>query len=478
MDAPRFFTDRLARDIWIARLKRKEVSHQVARVLKWLRPGLKVKRWFVLSAAGALVFGVSGAYLLSDSEFAPRWFGFVGSGVGLLAMLFGLIMTIRSLLEAVSPPSQRELVDVVFQRRHLQKGMKIVAIGGGTGLSTFLQGMKAYTHNMTAVVTVADDGGSSGRLREEFGILPPGDIRNCLVALADAEPLMQRLFQHRFVEGSGLRGHSFGNLFIAVLTQMTGDFKYAIQAASRVLAIRGNVVPSTYAKVRLVAEHDDGSITSGESKISEALRLIRRLWLEPNDPIPSSEALSAIEEADVIVIGPGSLFTSVIPNLLVPGLMEAIVHSLALKVYVCNIMTQFRETHGLSASGHVEALIAHTHPQIFQACVVNTALVPEPLLSMYEAEQAFQVVPDIDRIQALGYPVVTEDLINANDYVRHDPEKLARLISQLAKPRAEFLLQRFNDTTAAFSLSTHVLSNGNSNGSFHHEDALAVGGSR
>ncbi|MBI2884869.1 MAG: YvcK family protein, partial [Candidatus Omnitrophica bacterium] len=338
----------------IEKFGRSKHARAVRHAVKWLYPGLKVKRWFCMAIAGSVIAGISIAMVWRNGQ--PVWLvGALGVVLGVCAMLAGLVMTLQSVLDAMFPDQPQNVIDVVFRRRHLQKGLKVVVIGGGTGLSTLLQGLKSYTNNLTAIVTVADDGGSSGRLREEFGILPPGDIRNCLVALADAEPLVKRLFQHRFVEGEGLRGHNFGNLFITALTRITGDFEHAVEAASRVLAIRGRVIPSTSAKVRLVAKHDNGSLTMGESKISQAPRPIRKLWLEPGDSMPVAEALRAIYDADLVVMGPGSLFTSILPNLLVPGILEAVIHTSAMRVYVCNVMTQFRETHGFSASDHVRA---------------------------------------------------------------------------------------------------------------------------
>ncbi len=403
------------------------------RFLKWLYPGMKVKRWLLLAVAGILLFGMGSAlFTTPQPELLTRLISLLILAAGLGAMITGVVVTVRSLLDVVIPDSQKELVDVVFERRHLERGPKIVVIGGGTGLSTLLQGLKSYTSKITAIVTVADDGGSSGRLREEFGVLPPGDIRNCLVALAEAGPLMQRLFQYRFSGESVLRGHNFGNLFITAMTQITGDFERAIQASSRVLAIRGRVIPSTCMKVRLVAEHEDGTLTVGESKISEYPVLIRRVYLEPADVAPTQEALRAIREAEVIVLGPGSLYTSIIPNLLVEGIIEAIVESKALKIHVCNVMTQFRETAGFKASDHVRALVAHTNPGVLQVCIVNTRAVPDALLERYRQEHAEPVVPDVETVRKLGYQVVADEVISVQDYVRHDSDKLARLIISLS----------------------------------------------
>ena len=401
------------------------------RFLKWFYPGMRVKRWLVMAIAGVFLFGIGSALLPVEGGLVLRVTSLIILLSGLVGIVFGVGLMGRSLLEAVTPGHTQDLVELVFQRRHLEKGPKIVAVGGGTGLSTLLHGLKQYTTNITAIVTVADDGGSSGRLRQEFDMLPPGDIRNCLVALADTEPLMQRLFQYRFAEDSALKGHNFGNLFITAMTKITGDFERAVQASSKVLAIRGRVVPSTNTKVRLIAEHDDGSMTLGETKISKADVPIRRIYLEPTGCQPTTEALNAIREANAIVCGPGSLYTSIIPNLLVEKMVDAIVQSKALKIYVCNVMTQSRETYGYRASDHVRALVAHTNPGILQVCIVNTEPVPHHLLEKYRGEEAFPVELDVERIRELGYQVVADNIISTENYVRHDSEKIAKLIIQL-----------------------------------------------
>jgi len=402
------------------------------RFLKWFYPGMRVKRWLLMAVTGVLLFGIGAALLPVESGgIVLRAVSLLILLMGLISLLGGIVLMVRSLLDVVFAGQEQDLVELVFQRRHLEKGPKLVVIGGGTGLSTLLHGLKHYTTNITAIVTVADDGGSSGRLRQEFDMLPPGDIRNCLVALADTEPLMQRLFQYRFAEESALKGHNFGNLFITAMTKITGDFEQAVQASSKVLAIRGRVVPSTNAKVRLVAEHDDGSMTLGETKISEASVPIRRVYLEPSRCQPTREALQAIREANAIVFGPGSLYTSIIPNLLVEHMVNEIVQSKALKIYICNVMTQSRETHGFRASDHVRALVAHTNPGIIQLCLVNTEPVPLSLLERYREEEAFPVEADVEQIRALGYQVVAENVISTENYVRHDPDKVAKLIVQL-----------------------------------------------
>ena len=400
-------------------------------LIKWLYPGMRVKRWLMMAIGGVLAFGMGSALLPVEGGLLLRLFSLVSLVLGLVSLVFGVGLMVRSLLEVVSPAHGQDLVELVFQQRYLEKGPKVVVIGGGTGLSTLLQGLKQYTTNLTAIVTVADDGGSSGRLRQEFDMLPPGDIRNCLVALADTEPLMQRLFQYRFAEDSALHGHNFGNLFITAMTKITGDFERAVRASSKVLAIRGRVVPSTNMKVRLAAEHDDGSVTLGETKISKSPVPIRRIYLEPTGCQPTADALAAIQEANAVILGPGSLYTSIIPNLLVDKIVDGIVTSKALKLYICNVMTQSRETAGFKASDHVRALVAHSSPGIIQLCLVNTEPVPLALLEKYRQEEAFPVESDVDAIRALGYQVVADNIISTEDYVRHDPHRVAKIVIQL-----------------------------------------------
>jgi len=330
------------------------------------------------------------------------------------------------------PQREGELVDKVYQTRILERGPRIVVIGGGTGLSTLLHGLKEYTSNIAAIVTVADDGGSSGKLRKDFDVLPPGDIRNCLVALADAEPLMGKLFQFRFEEGSELGGHSFGNLFITAMTKVTGDFDAAIKESSKVLAIRGSVIPSTLDKVMLVAQHTDGSETTGESQIPVAMKPIKKIYLRPQGCKPTAEAVDAIRKADVIVLGPGSLYTSIMPNLLVERVSREIASSKAVKIYVCNVMTQKGETDNFKASDHLRAIVGHTVPGIANYCIVNTAKIPASLLEKYKDEYSYPVVADSENLKKMKCRVVEAHIVNTKDYVRHDPAKLAKIIIDLA----------------------------------------------
>jgi uncharacterized cofD-like protein len=323
----------------------------------------------------------------------------------------------------LAPGGEASIVDLVYRRRLLRRGPRVVAIGGGTGLSTLLRGLKEYTANITAIVTVADDGGSSGRLRRELGVLPPGDFRNCLAALADAEPLMARLLQYRFPSGSGLEGHSFGNLFIVAMTEITGNFERALRETSRVLAVRGHILPSTLTNVTLCAATNDGEIIRGESKIGHLRRDIRRVYLEP-EAQAYPEAIRAILQADLIVMGPGSLYTSVLPNLLVEGIQRAIRASSALRVYVCNVATQPGETEGYSVQDHVDGLIRHAGPGLFDYVLANS----RPLTN--RLPETVQPVTMADR-DLPGINVVLADVIADDNNVRHDPKKLADSLMRL-----------------------------------------------
>lgn len=358
--------------------------------------------------------------------------------LGILAVVTGVKRIIKSFVTILLPEREDELVDKVYQKRILERGLRFVVIGGGTGLSTLLHGLKEYTSNITAIVTVADDGGSSGKLRHDFGVLPPGDIRNCLVALADAEPLMRKLFQFRFDEGTEFKGHSFGNLFITAMSKVTGAFDTAIKESSKVLAIRGSVLPSTLEKVTLTAEHENGSFSVGESHIPEAKSPIKKVYLTPKTSRPTNEVIDAIQKADVVILGPGSLYTSVIPNLLIKGIYQEITRSRAMKIYICNVMTQKGETDGYKASDHLKAIINHTAPKIVDYCIVNTSKVPSNMLEKYKEKDSFPVYPDVEGIRKLRCRAVEGDLINTTDFVRHNSAKLAKVTMDLAAGAKRF----------------------------------------
>lgn len=315
---------------------------------------------------------------------------------------------------------------------HPETGPKIVAIGGGTGLSTMLRGLKAFSSNITAVVTVADDGGGSGVLRQELGMLPPGDIRNCILALADTEPLMEQLLQYRFKEGK-LKGQSFGNLFLAAMDGISSSFEEAVKRMSDVLAVTGRVLPVTLRDVTLCAELEDGTIVCGESQIGKHSTFnksrIKRVYMEPADAEPLDEVIDAIYQADAVVLGPGSLYTSIIPNLLVKGIYSAVKASDALKIYVCNVMTQPSETEQYTVYDHIKALEYHSCPGIVDVCIVNNSFIPEDLREKYHMDGADQVKIDRDKIVEAGIRLIEGDYASLkNNLVRHDPQKLAQAV--------------------------------------------------
>lgn len=309
---------------------------------------------------------------------------------------------------------------------------RVVVIGGGTGLSVMLRGLKEQPVEITAIVTVADDGGSSGRLREELDMPPPGDIRNVISALATSEPLLSELLQYRFTNGTGLAGHSLGNLILAALKDITGDFVAGVRELSRVLAVRGTVLPASKDNLVLVAEMDDGSIIEGESKIGNSGGKVRRVFLKPPDVSPLPEAIAAIEAADVIVLGPGSLYTSIIPNLLVPGIVEAIQASRAVKVYICNVMTQPGETNGYTASDHVQAIMNHAGGKLFDYTILNKSDIPHAVRSQYAEKGADVVHLDLDALQSLGLHLIIDDLVTFQGVLRHNAHKLSEHIYRLA----------------------------------------------
>ncbi len=440
---------------WVGRgdLRQQDLVSRSRRAARWLQPGLEVKRWMVSSGLGLLIVLI-GAAIWADlqpiywsletlkwgltrvTQVLPR--GITGPvvlvvGAGLIWL--GQSRSFGSIQQALAPEKDTLLVDALLAQRRLNRGPSIVAIGGGTGLSTLLSGIKRYSSNITAIVTVADDGGSSGVLRREFGIAPPGDIRNCLAALAREEPLLTRLFQYRFKSGSGLEGHSFGNLFLTALTAITGNLESAITASSRVLAVQGQVVPATNADVRLWAELENGERIEGESRIGNAPSPIVRLGCTPERPPALPRALEAIAHADLIVLGPGSLYTSLLPNLLVPELVSAIRRSKAPRLYICNLMTQPGETDGLDVTGHLRAIEAQlaslgVNERLFDAVLAQEELAPSPLVSNYRLRGAEPVTCDVAGLSARGYEVMLAPLqgTRPSPALRHDPRAVAHAV--------------------------------------------------
>ena len=414
-------------------------------ISRWLKPGIVVKRWILL--------GVAGIFLLSYGlgEFVSHKFNIpvyavlcivmILLGIAIIAIAFGEGM--KALFKFINENNPKvtldmeKLEDMVYEKRLLIRGPKIVAIGGGTGLSTMLRGLKKYTSNITAIVTVADDGGGSGVLRETLGILPPGDIRNCLLALADTEPLMEELLQYRFTDGM-LKDQNFGNLFIAAMNGISGNFEEAIKKMSDVLAVTGKVFPVTLSDVRLFAELQDGTVIKGESKIPNRGEYkdvpIKRVFIKPENAEPLQEALNAIDEADAIILGPGSLYTSIIPNLLVNDIVKHIEESDAVKIYVANIMTQPGETDGYSIGDHIQAIqdCAHGNNRIIDYALVNKSSLPESLYGKYVDDGSKEVVIDRERVEKLGIKIIEDEFLDVSkNLIRHNSERLARVIIEL-----------------------------------------------
>jgi uncharacterized cofD-like protein len=428
------------------------------RVVRWFTPGLHVKRWLVLLMVGMVLISLGIGYALANVyrsgfalphifyyltlQFWPRYVrGALFGALGLTIILYALYKLTQSVLGPFLPGRDRALSEIIYNYRFLQKGPRVVALGGGTGLSTLLRGLKKYTGNLTAIVTVADDGGSSGRLRKEYRILPPGDFRQCITALADVEPLMTTLFQHRFKEGS-LNGHSFGNLFIMAMAEITGDFEHAIRESGRVLAVRGQIVPSTLRDVTLIAEMSDGETRIGESSIPHAngngdgsgdghsalatATAIKRVFLQPESTI-NPEAEEAILNAEMITVGPGSLYTSILPNLVVDGMAEALKASPAIKVFICNVATQPGETDSFRVSDHLKAIENHLGTNIFDFVVVNSNN-NFALPTSAQTAGIKRVVYDPATVNQRSIHAVLVDVVNPRISTHHDPDKLARAI--------------------------------------------------
>lgn len=410
----------------------------------WLIPGLNVKRWLFLIFAGSILM-ILGFLLIADAHMIYKIMNIIKRAafilptnilaatfilIGAIVFFKGWKKTTLSMMDMDSSKGNNSLLEKLYRRSKLNKGAKVVAIGGGTGLSMLLRGIKKYTNNITAVVTVGDDGGSSGRLREDMGILPPGDIRNCIAALADDDNLITELFQYRFKKGEGLEGHSFGNLFLTALCAITGNMVKAVKESSNVLNIRGVVLPATLDDMKLAAEFEDGTTVNGESNIPEAHKKIKRLYTEPEVCKALPEVLAAIADADLIILGPGSLYTSVIPNLLVSGIVEAIMASTAKKIYVCNIMTQPGETDNYSVASHVNALLSHAKGRkIIDAVLVNNSL-PDNISDGYAKSGSIPVRLDMENIAPTGVTVVSQKLIqeNKDGLVRHSSHRVARAV--------------------------------------------------
>jgi uncharacterized cofD-like protein len=409
-----------------------------ARWLRWLTPGLQIKRWLLLLMLSELVLVLGVAYALKEIYQTARLPGifyyitlqplpyvvraliFLFVGVGVLGLSY--VKLTQSVLGPFLPGNSTEsVVEVIHAFRLRGRGPRVVAIGGGTGLSSLLRGLKTYTSNLSAIVTVADDGGSSGRLRDEYRILPPGDFRQCLVALADAEPLMKQLFDHRFKEGS-LNGHAFGNLFIMAMADVTGNFEQALRESGKVLAVKGTIVPSTLQDVTLVASINGRSV-EGESTIPKQQQPISHVFLKPDGVQVNPEAAQAILNAELITIGPGSLYTSILPNLLIEGMVEAIKASPALKLYICNLAAQRGETEGYGVDDYLRVIREHVGANLFDFVLVNSNTAHPPT-----GGQAPVIFRPVDGTRHPEVRFIASDVVNVRIPSHHDPDKLARTI--------------------------------------------------
>ncbi len=429
----------------------------LSKLTVWLIPGIGVKRWLVLILAGTTLLGVGlGILILEIYRTAPdTWWlpvlstaslrflarplrAFIFGGIGMGMIIYGIWKANSAIIRPFIRPGHH-VADTLRMHKQRERGPRIVAIGGGHGLAALLRGLKAYTHNITAIVTVADDGGSSGRLRRELGILPPGDIRNCLAALSNDEALLGQLFQYRIASGdASLEGHSFGNLFISALAEITGSFEEAVAESGRVLGVQGRVLPSTLQDVRLSADVLLPNTTlevrvEGESKIPLSRGRIRRVWLEPSNPPAFPRAIHALLNADLIILGPGSLYTSILPNLLVPDLGEAVKSSRALKLLICNVATQPGETDGFSCGDHLRAIEEHLGSGLFELAIVNHQYQGK----LPENVNWVKVDKDLDD----DFPIYRADLIDNMHPWRHDSQKLAQVIMDLYSERTGPLVE-------------------------------------
>lgn len=405
-----------------------------------MKPGVRIKRWVLVGFIGTILFSLGMGELVIHNEYdlTMKMVCIFLSMLGLVVIIISISEGLKSILRLINSDkinitiNDKHVEELIDDERLLVTGPKIVVVGGGTGLSTMLRGLKNYTNNITAIVTVGDDGGGSGKIREDFGMLPPGDIRNCILALADTEPIMEKLLQYRFKEGS-LEGQSFGNLFLAAMAGISDNFEEAVQRMSSVLAVTGKVLPVTLDDMKLVAILENGDKIDGESRIpDEALARnskIKKLMINPKDAKPLVDALKAIEEADAIIMGPGSLYTSIIPNILVTDIADTICNSDAIKIYISNIMTQPGETDDFTASDHLKTLINYGGNKCVKYIIANNGVIPEDIKERYLKEGSKLVDLDRDKIKSLDVEIVEEDLVKiTKGYVKHDSEYLAEII--------------------------------------------------
>ena len=415
---------------------------------RWILIGFRFRKYLIIGISGMVLIISSLLVLLKDVDIGHLQLG-AAVFLGVLGMYLVLVFFARIVIRFINvfsngiprkPKKVKDIGDILYRRKVLSSGPKVVVIGGGTGISTMLRGLKHYTSNITAIITVADDGGGSGQLRCDLGMLPPGDIRNCMVALAETEPVLERLMNYRFPEGR-LKGQSFGNLFLAAMCGISGNnFVQAVTHMGEVLAVTGRIYPVTDENVNLVATLKDGTVVRGESRIGShhlfhpgPIDMIR-FDREPVRPL--KEVIDAIGKADVIVMGPGSLYTSIIPNLLVDQVPQAISKAKGIRVYVCNVMTQPGETEDYTVADHIEAVHKHAGCRLIDYCLVNNSSIDPSLLERYREEGATPVELDLSRTRRLGVKVIEKDMMGVhNGYVRHDPEKLAHAIMDIYRDK-------------------------------------------
>lgn len=443
------------------------------RFFKWLHPGLHIKRWLFLFGLGMMVtsFGLVLTFNYQWLGQVEEWFFrmlyeitghynyTVLASIGVIVMIVGVAVMgwstrrlIRTMLGVVMPNESENLSELILSNMKLSKGPKVVVIGGGTGLSVMLRGLKTKTYNLTAVVTVADDGGSTGRIRQDLDIIAPGDLRNCLVALADKEGLMEKLFAHRFGGSGNLTGHSFGNLFIAALIEVLGDVEEAMDATSKVLKVRGKVIPSSAEKLKLNAEMSDGTIVQGESQIPLAHGKIKRVFTTPEQPKAIQSAIDAILKADAVVLGPGSLYTSIMPNLCVPDIAKAVRETRAKRIYICNVMTQPGETDDYTVSNHIQAINRHAGERVVDFVIANNGDIDTAVLQKYAKQGSHPVIVDKKAIRQSDAILITSDLVNKENSANHDTKKLANVLfdlinalrTDLSPELLQYYLKRYN----------------------------------
>jgi uncharacterized cofD-like protein len=444
-------------------------------LFKWLHPGLHIKRWLFIFGLGMMAtsFGLVLTFNYQWLGQIEEWMfrilyettghynytvlatiGIIVIAAGILIMGWATRRLICTMLGVVIPNESGNISDLILSNLKLSKGPKVVVIGGGTGLSVMLRGLKTKTYNLTAVVTVADDGGSTGRIRQDLDIIAPGDLRNCLVALADKEGLMEKLFAHRFGGSGNLTGHSFGNLFIAALIEILGDVEEAMDATSKVLKVRGKVIPASAEKILLNAEMTDGRIIQGESQIPKAHGKIKRVFTTPEHPQAIKTAVSAIKNADTIVLGPGSLYTSILPNLCVPDIATAVCNSKAKKIYICNVMTQRGETDDYTVADHVRAINRQAGKDIIDFVIANNGNIDTSILQKYANIASHPVMIDKKEVGKTGATLILSDLVNQTTGATHDTKKLANVLfdlinalrTDLSPELLHYYLKRYNRT--------------------------------